>query len=122
MQTQSIESSGFASDEARYQAIHARDPRAEGQFVYAVVTTGVYCRPTCAARPALRANVRFHAGPDEAERAGFRPCLRCRPREPSLVDAQARLVAAARARLEASDGPVLLGDLAAGAGLSPSHF
>jgi len=112
----------FTSDEARYRAIRARDPRAEGQFVYAVVTTGVYCRPTCAARPALRANVRFHAGPDEAERAGFRACLRCRPRERSRDDAQARLVAAARTRLETAEGPVRLGDLAAAAGLSPSHF
>ena len=116
------EQPSFASDEARYQAVRARDPRAEGQFVYAVVTTGVSCRPTCAARPALRANVQFHAGPDEAERAGFRPCLRCRPREGSLFDAQTRLVAAARDRMELADGPVLLGDLAAAAGLSPSHF
>jgi AraC family transcriptional regulator of adaptative response/methylated-DNA-[protein]-cysteine methyltransferase len=82
----------------------------------------VYCRPTCAARPALRANVRFHASPDEAERAGFRPCLRCRPRDPAPRERQARLVAAARARLESAEGPVALAALAAAAGMSPSHF
>jgi AraC family transcriptional regulator of adaptative response/methylated-DNA-[protein]-cysteine methyltransferase len=124
MQTSSAQLSlpSFPTDEARYQAVRARDRRAEGQFYYGVVTTGVYCRPTCAARPALRANVRFHATAEEAERAGFRPCLRCQPRGPSPQQRQAELVAAARARIEASDGPVKLADLAAGAGLSPSHF
>jgi len=124
MQTQTANAPvpDFLTDEARYQAIRSRDRRAEGQFFYAVVTTGVYCRPTCAARPALRANVRFHASADEAERAGFRPCLRCRPRQPSPRDDQARLVAAARVQLESSEGPLSLSALAAGAGLSPSHF
>jgi AraC family transcriptional regulator of adaptative response/methylated-DNA-[protein]-cysteine methyltransferase len=117
MQTES-----FLTDEARYRAIRSRDRRAEGQFFYAVVTTGVYCRPTCAARPALRANVRFHASAEEAERAGFRPCLRCRPRGPSPAEQQAQLVSAARARLEAAEEPLSLSVLAAGAGLSPSHF
>src|SRR5688572_7348526 len=112
----------FLTDEARYQAIRSRDRRAEGQFFYGVVTTGVYCRPTCAARPALRANLRFHATADQAEKAGFRPCLRCRPRQPSLQEEQARLVAAARAQLESAEGRVSLSALAAGAGLSPAHF
>jgi AraC family transcriptional regulator of adaptative response/methylated-DNA-[protein]-cysteine methyltransferase len=112
----------FATDDARYEAIRARDPRAEGRFYYSVATTGVYCRPTCAARPALRENVAFHASPDEAERAGFRPCKRCRPREASQRERHAQLVEAARALLDAAEEPVRLGELAARAGLSPYHF
>jgi AraC family transcriptional regulator of adaptative response/methylated-DNA-[protein]-cysteine methyltransferase len=66
-------------DEARWAAVVARDPRYDGSFVYSVVTTGVYCRPSCAARP-KRENVRFHATCADAEAAGFRPCKRCKPR------------------------------------------
>lgn len=69
----------FATDEARWEAVRRRDPAADGQFLYSVATTGVFCRPSCAARPARRENVAFHASPAEAERAGFRPCKRCRP-------------------------------------------
>jgi AraC family transcriptional regulator of adaptative response/methylated-DNA-[protein]-cysteine methyltransferase len=112
----------FDGDDARYDAIRRRDPRAEGRFYYGVVTTGVYCRPTCSARLALRANVRFHDTPEAAERAGFRPCQRCRPREPSPVERRLRLVEQARALLESAETPVKLADLAAGAGLSPFHF
>jgi AraC family transcriptional regulator of adaptative response/methylated-DNA-[protein]-cysteine methyltransferase len=112
----------FSTDDARYQAIRQRDERAEGQFYYAVATTGVYCRPTCAARLASRANVSFHATPDQAERAGFRPCKRCRPREPSQIQRHLRLVEEARALLESAETAVRLSELAANAGLSPYHF
>jgi len=64
----------------RWAALCARDRAADGRFVYSVKTTGVYCRPSCAARRPLARNVRFHATPDEAERAGFRACRRCHPR------------------------------------------
>jgi AraC family transcriptional regulator of adaptative response/methylated-DNA-[protein]-cysteine methyltransferase len=63
----------------RWTAIVTRDTRADGEFFYSVRTTGVYCRPSCAARAARRENVAFHATAEEAERAGFRPCKRCRP-------------------------------------------
>ena len=116
------EAPSFATDEARYEALRRRDVRAEGRFYYSVVTTGVYCRPTCAARLALRPNVAFHATPDAAERAGFRPCKRCRPREPSQHQRHARMVAVARAALESADEPVKLAGLAAQAGVSPYHF
>jgi AraC family transcriptional regulator of adaptative response/methylated-DNA-[protein]-cysteine methyltransferase len=66
-------------DDARWAAITARDARRDGSFVYSVVTTGVYCRPSCAARP-KRENVRLHATWADAEAAGFRPCRRCKPR------------------------------------------
>jgi AraC family transcriptional regulator, regulatory protein of adaptative response / methylated-DNA-[protein]-cysteine methyltransferase len=66
-------------DEARWAAVVARDAAADGQFYYSVRTTGVYCRPSCKARPALRKNVGFHFSCAEAERAGFRACKRCKP-------------------------------------------
>ena len=72
--------SPFATEEARWAALARRDPAADGAFVYAVRTTGVYCRPSCVARP-RRENVRLLAGPAEAKRAGFRPCRRCKPDE-----------------------------------------
>src|SRR5208337_3563991 len=58
----------------------ARDSRRDGEFVFAVSTTGVYCRPSCAARRPRRENVEFFSRPEQAEKAGFRACLRCRPR------------------------------------------
>ena len=64
----------------RWDAVIARDARQDGQFVFAVATTGVYCRPSCAARRPRRENVKFFARPEAAERAGFRACLRCRPK------------------------------------------
>lgn len=67
------------SDERRWQAVLARDPRQDGEFVFAVATTGVYCCPSCAARRPRRENVRFFPAPEAAERAGYRACLRCRP-------------------------------------------
>lgn len=66
-------------NDARWAAIVARDGRADGQFVYSVRTTGVYCRPSCAARRPRPENVRFHPDAAAAARAGFRPCRRCRP-------------------------------------------
>ena len=63
----------FDTDAARWAALTARDRRADGAFFYSVRTTGVYCRPSCAARAALPQNVAFHATAAEAEAAGFRP-------------------------------------------------
>src|SRR4051794_17979550 len=68
----------------RWTAVTHRDKSADGSFYYAVATTGVYCRPSCAARPARRENVSFHPTCEAAEAAGFRACKRCRPNEPSL--------------------------------------
>jgi methylphosphotriester-DNA--protein-cysteine methyltransferase len=63
-------------DAERWEALAARDPAWDGRFVYAVRTTGVYCRPSCAARTPRPENVSFHASCAEAEAAGFRPCRR----------------------------------------------
>ena len=61
-------------DDPRWHAVRERDPQADGQFVYSVSTTGVYCRPSCPARGARPEHVAFHADAAAAERAGFRPC------------------------------------------------
>ncbi|HLW91554.1 MAG TPA: bifunctional DNA-binding transcriptional regulator/O6-methylguanine-DNA methyltransferase Ada [Roseiarcus sp.] len=106
----------------RWAAVLARDPAAEGAFVYAVKTTGVYCRPTCASRRPNLKNVAFYATPAEAEKAGFRPCQRCRPNEASAGERRAALVAEACRRIEKAETPPKLDALAAKAGLSPSHF
>lgn len=70
-----------ATDEERWTALVKRDTNADGTFFYSVRTTGVYCRPSCAARLPRRENVGFHKTCREAEQAGFRPCKRCRPAE-----------------------------------------
>ena len=70
----------------RWAAVVRRDRSADGAFYYSVRTTGVYCRPSCAARLARRENVRFHSSREEAERAGFRPCKRYQPDQLSLVE------------------------------------
>src|SRR5204863_3470053 len=98
-------SPGFASDEDRWGAVVRRDRRADGLFYYAVQTTGVYCRPSCAARRARRENVRFYAADAEAERAGFRPCKRCRPNEPRGRDERAAAVARACRPIGAAADP-----------------
>lgn len=108
------------SPERRWQAVVERDPDFDGNFVYAVRTTGVYCRPSCAARRARRENVAFHDSPAEAERAGFRPCQRCRPNETAAR--HAATVEAACRRIKAADEPPSLVTLAEAAGMSPHHF
>src|SRR4051812_32410381 len=70
-------------NDARWSAVQARDAAADGTFWYSVRTTGVYCRPSCGSRAPLRQNVAFHATREDAERAGFRPCKRCKPKGPS---------------------------------------
>jgi hypothetical protein len=79
----------FSSDDARWEAVRRRDADADGVFFYAVRTTGVYCRPSCAARPARRENVSFYASPAEAEQGSFRACKRCRPNAALLARGEA---------------------------------
>src|SRR6185369_6323517 len=108
-------------NDPRWAAVRSRDPRADGTFVYSVKTTGVYCRPSCAARPARPENVAFHASAKDAERAGFRPCKRCKPNEAPLVERQAALVAELCRFIEQSDDVPSLEALAKRAGLSVFH-
>ena len=112
----------YDNDEARWEAVRQRDTRADGVFYYSVRSTGVYCRPSCAARPALRANVAFHASCAEAQAAGFRPCLRCKPGQPPLAERQAAIVAQSCRLIEASDIMPDLDTLATAAGMSRFHF
>ena len=71
----------YVTDDARWDAVQSRDRQADGAFVFAVRTTGVYCLASCAGRP-LRKNVEFHDTRESARAAGFRACLRCRPDVP----------------------------------------
>ncbi len=109
-------------DERRWQAVVARDRAFDGAFYYSVASTGVYCRPSCAARLAKRQNVRFHATCADAEAAGFRPCKRCRPNQPSLDETHAARIAAACRLIEDAEEPPSLDTLASASGLSRYHF
>lgn len=115
-------SSAFGDDSLRWQAVVDRDARADGHFWYSVKSTGVYCRPSCAARLARRENVAFHASPKAAETAGFRPCKRCEPDQPPRAERHAELVARACRRLDSAEDTPDLAALAAEVGMSPWHF
>ncbi|WP_437595093.1 bifunctional DNA-binding transcriptional regulator/O6-methylguanine-DNA methyltransferase Ada [Sorangium sp. So ce1000] len=105
----------------RWAALIARDASADGKFFYSVKTTGVYCRPSCGARPARPENVGFHPTAAAAERAGFRPCLRCKPDQPPLAERQAAQVAELCRLIESSEEVPSLEELARHAGLSVFH-
>ncbi|MGQ0621165.1 MAG: bifunctional DNA-binding transcriptional regulator/O6-methylguanine-DNA methyltransferase Ada [Panacagrimonas sp.] len=106
----------------RWPRVQTRDAAADGQFWYSVKTTGVYCRPSCAARPARPENVAFHATQEDAQRAGFRPCKRCKPDQGSLAEQHAASVTTACRLIEQAEQVPTLDELAAGAGLSAFHF
>jgi AraC family transcriptional regulator of adaptative response/methylated-DNA-[protein]-cysteine methyltransferase len=112
----------FASDAARWNAVTRRDSTADGLFYYSVKTTGVYCRPSCAARRARRDNVQFHPSCEAAEQAGFRACKRCHPDQPALIDQHASTVAAACRTIQATEELPSLDELANAAGMSRFHF
>jgi len=108
--------------DSRWAAVATRDAQADGAFFYSVKTTGVYCRPSCAARPARPENVAFHASVADAERAGFRPCKRCRPNEASLAERNAATVAELCRFIDTAEQPPTLDELAERARLSPHHL
>jgi AraC family transcriptional regulator, regulatory protein of adaptative response / methylated-DNA-[protein]-cysteine methyltransferase len=112
----------FASEASRWNAVKRRKRGADGVFYYSVRTTGVYCRPSCAARLPKRENVFFHSSREEAERAGFRPCKRCRPNEASLDQRHRDAVARACRLIEDADEAPSLSELAHAAGMSAYHF
>ncbi len=113
----------ISTDEDCWQAVRVRDRAADGRFWYSVRTTGVYCRPSCAARLANRCNVAFHASREAARAAGFRACLRCRPDEPERASAMvAQACRALDAALESGEAPPDLAALAGAAGVSRFHF
>lgn len=109
-------------NDPRWQQVLERDVQADGQFYYSVKTTGVYCRPSCGARPARPENVEFHLTTQAAEAAGFRACKRCKPDQASLLEANAAMVAKACRLIEASETTPTLAELAEHAELSTFHF
>ena len=116
------EAAGVIEADPRWAAVVARSAAADGTFFYSVRTTGVYCRPSCGARLPRPENVRFHATRDEAERAGFRPCKRCHPDRPSLLERHAARVTEICRLIETSSRVPPLEELASRAGMSPFHF
>lgn len=105
--------------EEAWRAVLARDRAYDGRFVTGVLTTGIYCRPSCAARHPKRDNVRFFTTPAEALGAGLRPCLRCLPDD---VTREAEAMEKALRMLDQAEGPLSLEQIAAGVGYSPFHF
>ncbi|MBI2995079.1 MAG: bifunctional DNA-binding transcriptional regulator/O6-methylguanine-DNA methyltransferase Ada [Gammaproteobacteria bacterium] len=106
----------------RWAAVVGRDRAADGTFFYSVRTTGVYCRPSCGARRARPENVQFHASRAEAERAGFRPCKRCKPDQLALADQHAKKVVEICRFIESAEEVPTLDELARRAGMSTFHF
>ena len=109
-------------DTSRWNAVVARDRAAAGTFVYAVRSTGVYCRPGCASRRPRRDRVDFFDTPADAERAGFRPCRRCRPREAAASDPWIERIRRACVYLANVEGHLPLASLARRLGGSPYHL
>lgn len=112
----------YATDDARWAAVQQREAAADGHFVYAVRTTGVYARPSSAARLPRRENVAFFDSPQAAEAAGYRPSRRAQGDQTRAAAERAALVARACRLIEASETPPPLDALAAALGMSPFHF
>lgn len=107
------------TDEARWHIALAKDRRYDGAFVMGVHSTGIYCRPSCPARPPRRENVSFYNAPVQARAAGLRACLRCSPDD---VSRDERAVLTAIAVIKSAGQPLALAALAAETGYSPAHF
>ena len=105
-----------------WQALCERDARYDGRFVFAVRSTGIFCRPSCPARRPLRANVQFLSDAASAAAAGFRPCKRCSPQGASPAEQLDALVSAACELLDNAEQTLTLSELAARIGLSASHL
>ncbi|MFC4765441.1 bifunctional DNA-binding transcriptional regulator/O6-methylguanine-DNA methyltransferase Ada [Dyella koreensis] len=114
--------SRYSTDAQRWAAVQARDAAADGHFVYAVRTTGVYCRPSSSARLPRRENVVFFATAEAAEAAGYRASRRAGGDHTSMATQRAALVAQACRLIEAAETPPSLDELAAQAGMSTFHF
>jgi AraC family transcriptional regulator, regulatory protein of adaptative response / methylated-DNA-[protein]-cysteine methyltransferase len=115
------QSQGPKNQAAFWQAVQARDASHDGDFVFAVSSTGVYCRPSCPARRPKRQNVTFFRKPDEAEKAGYRACLRCRPK--AVINGTLEIVKAMCRYVESHlDEPLTLARLSAEFHQSPFHL
>jgi methylphosphotriester-DNA--protein-cysteine methyltransferase len=117
----------YTTEAARWRALTCRDPLANGHFVYLVKSTNIYCRPTCPARLARRANVGFVETPAQAEAAGYRACKRCKPQEAINHDPQELAVSKACSLIEEAVTKndvksIRLQELAKNVGLTPRYF
>ena len=109
-------------DDACWTAVCRKDPESAAEFVYAVRTTGIYCRPTCTSRRPLRSNVEFHPTPQAATAAGYRPCKRCRPDEANPRASREAAMTRVCRLIDASERLPSLFEMATAAHMSPSHF
>jgi len=113
----------FLNNEQLWQAVIAKDARFDGQFVFGVSSTGIYCRPSCPSRRAHRERVKFFELPEAAEQAGFRACLRCQPQRARVLDPQIELVQRVCRLLNDSESETSkLAELASHAGVSVFHL
>src|SRR2546423_11413897 len=117
-----VQLAAITKSDARWASVVARNAEADGTFYYAVKTTGVYCRPSCAARLARPEHVQFHATCADAEKAGFRPCKRCQPNQPALAEQHAAMIAEACRLIAESEEAPDLEALANHVGMSRYHF
>ena len=117
-----VNEKSFTSEDARWQALVARDVQADGAFLYGVKTTGIFCRPMCPSRLPKRENVRFFENCQQAKAAGFRPCKRCTPHKPEAPNTAAEAVSSACDIIGRAEKEPSLTELAKAVGLSPYHF
>jgi AraC family transcriptional regulator of adaptative response/methylated-DNA-[protein]-cysteine methyltransferase len=111
------------AQESQWQAVLAKDSRFDGQFVFAVSSTGIYCRPSCGSRRPRREHVSFFQLPEAAEQAGFRACLRCHPRDARSLDPQVEMSQDVCRLIDGNDGePLTLATLSARIGVSSFHL
>ena len=122
LSAKNIELAAETESDPRWASVLARSAEADGTFFYSVRTTGVYCRPSCAARVARPENVRFHPSREDAENAGFRACKRCKPDQPSLGEQHAAMVTEACRLIESLQSAPTLEELANHAGVSGFHL
>jgi AraC family transcriptional regulator of adaptative response/methylated-DNA-[protein]-cysteine methyltransferase len=109
-------------NDPRWLVVVKREKTADGTFYYSVKTTGVYCRPSCASRLARPENVLFHQTPEDAERAGFRACKRCKPKGASLIKENAAKISKVCRLIDRSEELLSLDRLAKYAGMSVFHL
>lgn len=122
MNPRTVKNSAYETDDARWRAVQTRDAGADGHFVYAVRTTGIYCRASSPARLPRRENVEFFASAAAAEAAGYRPSRRAESDRTAVAAKHAALVERACRLIESPESPPSLAALAAQVGMSPSHF
>src|SRR2546423_448578 len=123
MKSETANTAPAINGDARWQAVNTRDRGFDGQLFYAVKTTGIYCRPSCPSRRPKPENIEYYFDADAAERAGFRACLRCKPREQNFTHAEADLARRVCGHISQNlEGTLSLAVLSAQIGISTFHL